>query len=120
ACPLAFAPLVLMTGGCYKTPRFFPGSSAVEQPAVNRLVVCSNQTRGASFATARPALSSRGWGAPQHPFPRSLPSHFHLARWRYAALGPSRPCCERQVAPGGALARGAVRGLPFCRRPDLR
>jgi hypothetical protein len=38
----------------------FRGSSAVEQPAVNRLVVGSNPTRGANFGLSDPDVRHQG------------------------------------------------------------
>ena len=39
--------------------RLFPGSSAVEQPAVNRLVAGSNPARGANVTNIHPSIPTR-------------------------------------------------------------
>src|SRR5262249_47737962 len=56
---------------CYSRPAriaVVPGSSAVEQPAVNRLVDGSNPSRGATFQLLNSRSYAHGVGAGRHQF----------------------------------------------------
>src|SRR5690606_17575895 len=90
-------------GSLVHASRLFPGSSAVEQPAVNRLVDGSNPSRGATLksSTYRKPILPEGGHVGHERTRQGKP-------WRVGMLGCRADAPERRLSCDADLAVGAV------------
>lgn len=89
----------------------FPGSSAVEQPAVNRLVDGSNPSRGATFRSKAEFYQRfQGLAFPCRNIPRSMPNLNGLSKAPAAGLAERRTC---DATEGASVGRDGSLSVPM-------